>query len=158
MESCITRMPGHDWTKSQSLELCLSTHAPVKVNPGTTQACDDNGLFDHTENSDNSESFQYHSDITNGTNRYILEGDSDRKLMKEWGVWQTNLLYIRIPWTRLRGRGGVQDSHWQAHYYGAISYCNCGIVTIENHFMRTVEYFLAWLICLWKHVSKTIDY
>ncbi len=54
----------------------LYCNAPATVNYVPSQAYD-RGPSDHIGDSDNSNSFQHHSDITNNRNIDILAGDSD---------------------------------------------------------------------------------
>ncbi len=80
--------------------------------PGRQQDYD-RGTSDHTGDSDNSSSFRYHSDITNGRNIDLLGGDSvsDSSWQGEDSDWQT--VSVRIPWVSLGST--PQDSLWQVH-------------------------------------------
>ncbi len=91
----------------------------------------DRGPSDHTWDSDNNNSFQHHSDITNGRNIELLVGDSDWKLMARWGFLQT---FCQNP----LGFAWDREEH-RIHVGTCISYCN---KVIQLGFKSFI--FLSW--------------
>ncbi len=69
-------------------------NAPVQVNPPPPPPQHMTGPSDHKEDSDNNNSFLYHSDITIGNNMDLLGGDFDWKLMAGWGFWQNSRWHV----------------------------------------------------------------
>ncbi len=63
-----------------------NSNGSVKVNPRVVGKAYDRGLPAQAGHSGNSNSFQHHSDITNGRNIYILGGDSDMKANGRVGI------------------------------------------------------------------------
>ncbi len=82
-------------------------NAVVKVNPGG-QAYD-RGSFDHTRDSDNSNSFQHHSDITNGRNIDLLGG---------------------ILTVKANGRGGILTDNPFLHHNSLVQPPHAGLTLI----------------------------